>query len=344
MKTPLVSLIVPTYNRSEFILETIDSLVMQTYSNIEILIVDDASTDSTIEILDNYISHDSKISLIQRETNGGESAAVNTGWRKSKGNYVSIISSDDPQDSTWLEKMVELAESNPQHQFYYPNLRILDESGAIVQNLTLFSWSRPLIFQKLICIASAGTLIRKSNLPKDFLPRDEKIVYPSDLIQFLELSKVGSGLKADKVFGHWRRHNNSLTFNTDQVIRGIEFHKNVSKWIEKNKFEVYSNSLQIANAKLNLTIQTLLMIIEQYGKFGTFKKVVSSKELIKIVIKPGILIFIMPKLIIKVIRKLIIKQSHTFVRFYKSTFVYKFFLRIIRKLRYELKRKKIYKV
>ncbi len=93
----LISVIVPIYNVEDYLPQCIESIINQSYKNLDIILVDDGSPDKCPEICDNYASKDSRIRVIHKE-NGGLSSARNAGLELSKGQYVSFIDSDD-----WLE-------------------------------------------------------------------------------------------------------------------------------------------------------------------------------------------------------------------------------------------------
>lgn len=102
----LVSIIVPVYNVETFIKECIDSILVQTYKDIEIILVDDGSTDSSSSICDGYKAIDNRIIVVHKK-NGGLSDARNTGLNYAKGEYISFIDSDDRVDSTFIETLVK---------------------------------------------------------------------------------------------------------------------------------------------------------------------------------------------------------------------------------------------
>lgn len=94
MGTPLVSIIIPSYNREHLISETLDSVLAQTYQNWECIVVDDGSTDRTGEIINNYTKIDNRIKYF-RKKNGGTASARNYGLDKANGDYIQFIDSDD---------------------------------------------------------------------------------------------------------------------------------------------------------------------------------------------------------------------------------------------------------
>lgn len=101
--TPLVSIIMPAYNADRTIARAIDSVLKQTYTNIELLIVNDGSKDNTVNVVRQY--NDSRVNLIT-QSNSGPSVARNTGLEKVKGDYVAFIDSDDWYENDYVERLV----------------------------------------------------------------------------------------------------------------------------------------------------------------------------------------------------------------------------------------------
>lgn len=111
MSTPLISIIVPVYNVSEFLPQCLDSLIKQSYQNIEIIAVNDGSTDNSLEILNRYAQTFSQIRIIS-QANAGLSAARNTGIAASKGEYLCFVDSDDWIDTDTCQKAIEAVQKN----------------------------------------------------------------------------------------------------------------------------------------------------------------------------------------------------------------------------------------
>jgi len=102
----LVSIIIPVYNREKYLEECIDSVFAQTYQNYEIILIDDGSTDSTLEICQNLAQRDNRIRLF-KEKHGGVSNARNKGLDEAKGEYVFFLDSDDVIHPVLLEALVD---------------------------------------------------------------------------------------------------------------------------------------------------------------------------------------------------------------------------------------------
>ncbi|WP_249869266.1 glycosyltransferase family 2 protein [Oceanobacillus saliphilus] len=102
-RNPLISVITPSYNAEKFIGYTIESVLNQTYSNWEMVIVDDCSTDNTTSIVKEYMERDKRIKLFVLEENSGSAVARNTAMENAKGQYIAFLDSDD----LWLPEKLE---------------------------------------------------------------------------------------------------------------------------------------------------------------------------------------------------------------------------------------------
>lgn len=132
MENDLVSIVVPVYNVENYLRKCLDSIIGQTYENIEIIIVNDGSTDNSLDICEEYKKKDDRIIIISKE-NGGLSDARNKGIDIAKGKYITFIDSDDYVDLEFISIMVSNIEKNNSdisiisHRVIYPNT-IIDKS------------------------------------------------------------------------------------------------------------------------------------------------------------------------------------------------------------------------
>jgi len=125
---PKVTAIIPCYNREMFIRETLESVLGQSYENMEIIAVDDGSTDHTREILEEYRDR-IKIMEHKGRENKGQSAAINLALHASQSDYVAILDSDDLWLPTKIEKQVDFLERDPSTGLVYANGLVIDENG-----------------------------------------------------------------------------------------------------------------------------------------------------------------------------------------------------------------------
>ncbi len=124
---PLVSILMTTFNVEKYIVEAIDSVFNQTYINLELIIVDDASTDNTVELIKNI--NDPRIRLFKNKTNCGTYYSKNYGLTKSQGKYIAIQDSDDISDKNRIKKQVDFLESYENKQFVVCQYTRFDKEG-----------------------------------------------------------------------------------------------------------------------------------------------------------------------------------------------------------------------
>lgn len=128
---PLVSIIMPTYNSSNYLEETITNIRNQDYSNWELLITDDKSTDNTVSIIKANQKEDSRIKLIELSVNSGAATARNTSLKKSKGEFIAFCDSDDLWKSTKLSEQISFMKSNS-YDFTYTDIEYCNDVSEII--------------------------------------------------------------------------------------------------------------------------------------------------------------------------------------------------------------------
>ncbi len=128
---PIVSIITPTYNRADLIGQTISSVIAQTYTNWELIIIDDASTDTTQEVVESFAKKDNRIHYIRREHHAGISANRILGIEKASGKYIAMIDSDDIWiDHDKLAKQVAFLESHSGYALVGTQIQTIDTVGT----------------------------------------------------------------------------------------------------------------------------------------------------------------------------------------------------------------------
>ncbi|MBN1230667.1 MAG: glycosyltransferase family 2 protein [Anaerolineales bacterium] len=124
---PRVSVVIPTYNRADLILETLDSVFRQSYRDYEIVVVDDGSTDDLKSVLQPYIQN-GRIKYVYQE-NAGLPAARNTGIRHSKGEWIAFLDSDDLFTPDKLKRQIEYLDAHPEAVFLHSFFSKFDNQG-----------------------------------------------------------------------------------------------------------------------------------------------------------------------------------------------------------------------
>ncbi len=134
MTLPIFSVIVPTYNQAQYLPACLDSLLNQSFSDWEAIIVNDGSTDSTPLVLEHYARQDSRLRVLHKK-NGGVATALNEGLRQARGAWICWLSSDDLFEPDKLQIHHDAALQNPTIRFMHTNYSLLyDESGGLVRD------------------------------------------------------------------------------------------------------------------------------------------------------------------------------------------------------------------
>jgi glycosyltransferase involved in cell wall biosynthesis len=229
---PLVTVITPTYNRAGLIGETIESVLIQTYSNFEYLIIDDGSTDNTEEVVERYLS-DTRVKYFKFE-NGGEAAAVNRGWNLSKGDYFLQINSDDMLMCDCLEESVSILEKNKNYVVSYPDFLIISHDGK-ERKITTPDWNFIDALTTFSChAATPGTTIRRSSFKNWPWLRDSRFLYISDVEMYWNMALVGDFVHIPKTLAKWREHQNGISNFRYKSI--IEIKMWFDQYFSKNNF------------------------------------------------------------------------------------------------------------
>ncbi len=187
-KAPLVTIIMPAYNMEAFIAEAIDSVIAQSISDWELLVIDDCSTDDTQRIVADLANKDPRIQLLVNEENMGVSRTRNRGMAMSRGKFVALLDSDDYWKPQMLEKMVARAEETGA-DIIYCSYELVDEQGKkvcndfIVPEETTFEESivRSVILPSAALITSA--LAKEAQFPTN--------MYHEDIALWFQLLKEG---------------------------------------------------------------------------------------------------------------------------------------------------------
>lgn len=127
---PLVSVIIPNYNYAQYLDERMRSILNQTYQNFEIIILDDCSTDNSVEVIEKYRSHPKVSHIVYNEKNTGSTwKQWDRGISLTKGELIWIAEADDSCEATFLEELVQGYVLNPQCTFMYSDIMRIDENG-----------------------------------------------------------------------------------------------------------------------------------------------------------------------------------------------------------------------
>src|SRR5690606_6588235 len=132
----LVTVLIPLYNRAQYIEETLTSVLNQDYPYIQLIVIDDGSTDGGDKIVERY-ADEGKLTLLRHpgNVNKGQSAALNLGLASALGEFIAVLDSDDLYVLGKIAKQVEFLNKNPEIGLVYGNGKAIDENGNIIYDI-----------------------------------------------------------------------------------------------------------------------------------------------------------------------------------------------------------------
>ncbi|MFA5938152.1 MAG: glycosyltransferase family 2 protein [Sinimarinibacterium sp.] len=201
---PLVSIIVPSYNQGRFIGQTLDTIFAQDYRPLEVIVVDGASTDETVDVLKAYAQRHPELRWIS-EPDRGVADAVNKGLALARGRYVGIQSSDDLYRPGAVSEAVTLFEVRPQVGLVCADAEIIDERGNYVRLAPCrlpYTQARFLARSTVIHQSSAFFRLEVAQKVGGWNAR----YFCADTEMWLRMSFCTEILKVDRVWSAWRRH------------------------------------------------------------------------------------------------------------------------------------------
>jgi glycosyltransferase involved in cell wall biosynthesis len=205
-KLPKVTIITPSYNQGEYIEETIRSVVGQTYRNIEYIVIDGDSNDSTHSILNKYSKNINKKVI---EPDSGQANAINKGIRAATGDLITWINSDDLLDPHAIEYAVAAFNESPDIEFVYGDIKLIDEHSNQVGFLKGLQVSSPSVFYNLhLPIPQQGSMWRR-NVTNSIGLLDERWHYVLDREFFLRICMKHKVKYINQIFGYFRQHGQS---------------------------------------------------------------------------------------------------------------------------------------
>jgi glycosyltransferase involved in cell wall biosynthesis len=166
----MISVVMSAYNAEKYISEAIESILNQSFENFEFIIINDCSTDNTLEIIKRYSSQDSRIKLINNKENLGLTSSLNKAIKSSKGKYIARMDDDDISEKTRFEKQIEFLEKNKDIDIVGSFAKNIDEEGNILNDRTV-----PLNHDEIINI----------------LPKLSPLIHPAIIFRKKSLGKIG---------------------------------------------------------------------------------------------------------------------------------------------------------
>lgn len=196
----LVSVIIPNYNHAPYLKDRIDSVLNQSYSNIEIIILDDHSKDNSKDIIESYRNSEKVRHIIFNEKNSGSTFKQwEKGLQLAKGEWIWIAESDDTSDPTFLETLMQ--KTNASTGIVFCRSKLIDESGEPITLYNFTSMPDPTVYKdfEVDFKLSGSEFARKFMLNMNAIPNASSAIFKKDQVQYSVFQEAGK----TKLFGDW---------------------------------------------------------------------------------------------------------------------------------------------
>ncbi|MBB6610333.1 glycosyltransferase family 2 protein [Pontibacter sp. Tf4] len=228
MNTPLVSVLVTSFNREKFISACIESILNSAFQDYEVLVVDDCSTDNTVQIVKDYVLKDTRIKLFINDKNVGQFANRNKAASLASGKYLKYLDSDDLIYPNSLSIMVQALERFPHagvaSQCYFNNRDLVEPIFFTPRSCYLNHFFNG---SNLLFTGPSGTIIKKEvfNEVGGF---DTSIGILADTLFMLKASSIVPFVGLPRGLFHWRRHDEQVTVGQEDLLAMIEQRRQIN--------------------------------------------------------------------------------------------------------------------
>ncbi|EGW35873.1 glycosyltransferase [Desulfosporosinus sp. OT] len=220
MLPPKVSLVIPTYNHAQYLPYALNSVINQSYANIEVLVIDDGSTDGTAKLVRPYSSI---IDYVYKE-NGGTPSALNLGLSLATGKYICWLSADDMVIGEKVSKQVGLMESDPSLGFSYTSFMVIDAKGKKQYDVnSAYFPDKQEMVTKLMegCFINGSSVMMRNSALKQIGNFDENLPQAHDYdLWFRFLRHFNCGFLAEYLLAY-RWHGENMSQNPDEACSVI---------------------------------------------------------------------------------------------------------------------------
>lgn len=205
------SIIMPAFNAHQFIKESIESVINQTYSHWELIIIDDNSFDDTFAIASEYAKMDSRIKLVHNVKNEGVSYSRNSGIKAAQGNYLAFLDSDDIWYPNKLASQVQLIQSNPGYPIYFSSYEVINDQSVSISKVFLAPLK--VSYNDLLKSNTIGCLTSIINLELVKNPSFAEIGHEDYQLWLSILRNGASAISTADVLAGYRVHAGGLSYN-----------------------------------------------------------------------------------------------------------------------------------
>lgn len=217
MDKPELSIVMPFYNTEKYIGDAVQSLLAQTYDNFELILVDDASTDGSAEIVKSF--NDSRISLLKNEINSGIVFSRNLGMKAAVGRFIAPFDSDDVARADKFEKQIRFLKNNPDFGMVGSWARLIDEDGNLLKKTWKLTQSPAripafLLFKNIF--VHSAVVMKREVVPENFYEDGFDLV--EDYKMWIDISRIKKTSNYPDYLMFYRVHQSSSTNKTGNKL------------------------------------------------------------------------------------------------------------------------------
>lgn len=213
MDNPLVSVVLPVYNAGKYLKDCLDSIDKQTYRPIELIAVDDCSTDDSFDILFKFSKGKKWVKILQNDRNKGVSPSFNYGVAEADGQFIARMDADDLMVPTRIEKQVDFLKKHPDVVIVGGQCFLIDKDGKNIGKKT-FPLRNNEIYEmlfKTVPMQQPTIMINRKLLPKDFLFGNAKFSPAEDYGLFFSAAKYGKLANLPDFTHYYREHGTNIS-------------------------------------------------------------------------------------------------------------------------------------
>jgi glycosyltransferase involved in cell wall biosynthesis len=211
---PLVSIVMPVFNGARYLRESLDSILAQTHSSWQLVIVDDGSTDETPRIVGDYVRRDSRVETVRHERNRGVFAGLNTGFARARGDYLTWTSDDNRYAPGAFAEMGLVLGVRPDIDLVYSDYTIIDEHGNAVSEVRVPDVSQ-LVYQNVI----GGCFLYRRRVYDELGDYGDEPAMALDFDYWLRVSTRFRMAPLHKILYEYRYHPGSLTSRRPEELQ-----------------------------------------------------------------------------------------------------------------------------
>lgn len=253
---PRVSVIMPSYNKEKYIAKSIASILNQTYKDFELLIIDDVSTDSSVDIIQSF--DDKRIRFYQNKQNVGMAANRNIGIEKAEGEFIALLDADDLSTEDRLEKEVRFLDSRPDIDVVFGAFDEIDEYDTAKANYYVPLKNPAFIKSRLLVqnvVPNGSCMYRKQFVDKHEIRYRDGCLGMDDYLFWIECSLYGRLSGMPDLFLHWR---NIADNNTNRYMYSGEYESaRRKKYAQIHRFALESNGFSLTEQEYELYSRVL---------------------------------------------------------------------------------------